>query len=60
MGSGRKASPANHAAPASLAQVDKFRDKARELECDDDETTFAERVKRMALTPKAPAKLPHE
>lgn len=29
-------------------QVDKFRDLARELECDDDEAAFDERLKRVA------------
>jgi hypothetical protein len=33
-------------------QVDKFRDMARKLECDDDDAAFAERVKRMATAPR--------
>jgi len=37
------------------SQVDKFRDLARELECDDDEAAFAERVKKIATAPR-PAK----
>ncbi len=38
-------------------QVDKFRELARELECDEDEKRFEETVKRIAkapLEPKAP------
>jgi hypothetical protein len=34
------------------SQIDKFRDAARELECDDDEEAFAERVRRMATAPR--------
>jgi hypothetical protein len=34
------------------SQVDKFRDLARELECDDDEAAFNEALKRIATTPK--------
>ena len=35
------------------SQADKFREKARELECDDDEAAFAEKVKKLAkATPK--------
>ena len=29
-------------------QVDKFKDAARELECDDDEQNFKERVRKLA------------
>ncbi len=41
--------------PPPKPQADKFRDLARELECDDDEARFAERVKRLAKAsrPKA-------
>ena len=39
--------------PDPRAQIDKFRDLARELETDDDESRFAEKVKRMAKTLKA-------
>ena len=35
-------------APAPKPQIDKFRDAARELECDDDEAAFDERLKRLA------------
>lgn len=35
-------------------QLDKFKDLARELEADEDEERFEERVRRIA--PKAPAK----
>lgn len=33
-------------------QLDKFRDLARELECDDDEKSFDERLKRVASPPR--------
>lgn len=33
-------------------QADKFRDMARELECDDDEATFEEKVRKVATAPK--------
>ena len=36
-------------------QADKFRDLARELECDDDEAAFDERLKKLA-TAKPPPK----
>ena len=34
------------------SQADKFRDLARELECDEDEERFEETVKRLAEKPK--------
>ena len=37
-------------------QLDKFKEAARELECDDDEARFAERVKK--LVKHKPAKKP--
>lgn len=33
-------------------QADKFRDAARELECDEDEAKFEEQVKRVVVAPK--------
>jgi hypothetical protein len=33
-------------------QLDKFKDLARELECDDDEDAFDERLKKLAKAPK--------
>ena len=33
-------------------QADKFVDLARELECDDDEAAFDERLKKLATAPK--------
>lgn len=33
-------------------QVDKFRDLARELECDEDEAAFDERLRKVARTPE--------
>lgn len=37
-------------------QADKFRDLARELECDEDEARFEEAVKRIAVTTPEPEK----
>jgi hypothetical protein len=36
----------------STKQVDKFRELARELECDEDEDAFDERLRRIAKTQK--------
>lgn len=33
-------------------QADKFRDLARELECDEDEAAFEEKVRKVATAPK--------
>ncbi len=38
-------------APDTRPQLDKFKDLARELECDEDEAAFDERLKKMAKTP---------
>jgi hypothetical protein len=35
-------------------QLDKFRDLARELECDDDEAAFAARLRKVATAPADP------
>ncbi|THD58556.1 MAG: hypothetical protein E8A49_18705 [Phenylobacterium sp.] len=35
-------------------QSEKFADLARELECDDDEAAFDERLKKLAKAPPAP------
>lgn len=35
-------------------QLDRFKDAARELECDDDPERFAERVRKIANAPPAP------
>jgi hypothetical protein len=35
-------------------QIDKFRELARELKCDDDEAAFDEVLKRIATAPKPP------
>ena len=40
-------------------QAAKFADLARELECDDDEAAFDERLKKLATAPKPPPK-PHD
>lgn len=44
--------------PDERSQADKFRDLARELECDDDEAAFDERLKKLAKAPKPPPKGP--
>ncbi len=44
---------------SSSGQVDKFRDLARELECDDDEARFDERLRRVAKAPP-PEKEPEQ
>lgn len=38
-----------------LPQPDKFRAMARDLECDEDEARFEEKVKRVATAPKPEA-----
>lgn len=35
-----------------FAQPDKFRDLARELECDENEAAFDEKVRKVATAPK--------
>jgi hypothetical protein len=37
---------------AEQTQADKFRDLARELECDDDEAAFDEALNRIARAPR--------
>lgn len=39
-------------------QIDKFRDAARELETDDGEVRFDERLKRLATAPREPKPAP--
>lgn len=39
---------------APKPQPDKFRDLARELECDEDEAAFEDNVRKVATTPKPP------
>ena len=49
--------------PKPAQQIDKFRELARELETDDDEARFDERLKMLATAPakpKNPAKPPSE
>jgi hypothetical protein len=41
-------------AKAEPAQIDKFRELARELEADDDEARFDERLKKLATAPPKP------
>jgi len=40
--------------PPPKPQLDKFRDLARELECDDDEVRFDEKLKKLAKAPRGP------
>ena len=40
------------AKPDDKPQADKFRDLARELECDEDEAAFEDKVRKVATTPK--------
>ncbi|MBA4809259.1 hypothetical protein [Brevundimonas sp.] len=42
------------------AQSDKFRDMARELEADEDEAAFEEKVRRVAAAPKPESKAEDE
>jgi hypothetical protein len=37
---------------APKSQPDKFRELARELECDEDEAAFEDKVRKVATTPK--------
>jgi len=37
-------------------QADKFRDMARELECDEDEAAFEDKVRKVATSPAPEAK----
>jgi len=37
------------------SQADKFRDLARQLECDEDEKAFKEKVRKVAKAPKGDA-----
>ena len=41
-------------ADAPKPQIDKFRDLARELETDDDEARFDERLRKIASAPRVP------
>lgn len=52
MGHGPKASPAGGHSGDALTQIDKFRDLARQLECDEDEARFEEQVRKIASAPK--------
>ena len=37
---------------STLTQLDRFREAARELECDDDEARFDAKLKKIATAPK--------
>ena len=38
----------------SKSQTDKFRDRARELECDEDENAFKAAVRKVGTAPREP------
>ena len=40
-----------------LSQLDKFKELARDLECDDDDQRFKERLGRLAKAKPTPAKI---
>lgn len=42
--------------PDEKPQIDKFKDAARELECDDDERRFKERLRALARAKSRPLK----
>lgn len=42
--------------PNEKPQVDKFRDMARELECDEDEAAFEDKVRKVATVPSTASK----
>jgi hypothetical protein len=42
------------------SQIEKFRQLARELETDDDEARFDERLKRLATAPREPKPKPRD
>lgn len=44
----------------SEPQIDKFRDLARELECDEDEDAFKAAVRKIAQAPRPPKKADDE
>lgn len=44
---------------AESPQADKFRQMARELECDEDEAAFEDKVRKVATVPKPEADDPH-
>lgn len=46
-----KARPLSDKPQATKSQSDKFRDLARQLECDEDEKAFEERVRKVAASP---------
>lgn len=42
--------------PSETAQIDKFKQAARDLECDDDDQRFKERLGKLAKAKPAPEK----
>lgn len=58
MGSGPKAPPRGGAPDDALTQADKFKDLARELECDEDEAAFEETVRKVAKPEGPPIREP--
>ena len=45
---------------AEHAQLDEFRELALELECDEDEAAFDERLKKLAIVRSSPAEIAQE
>ena len=45
--------------PANVSQLDKFKQAASDLECDDDDQRFKERLGKIAKAKPSPGK-PHE
>ena len=48
------------AADDPRTQAEKFADLARELECDDDEAAFDERLRKLATAPKTEPEKPND
>ncbi len=46
----------SHSDTPAPSQADKFRDLARQLECDEDEKAFEEKVRRVAKAPISPGR----
>lgn len=52
--------PNKERAPQEPPQIDKFKKAARELECDDDEQRFRERLSKITGSRKSPPKKGNE
>lgn len=53
-----KSQPATKPEHRESSQIDKFKTAARELDCDDDEGRFNERVKKLVKSRPAPSHKP--